>query len=197
MVRVRHGFTLIELLVVIAIIGVLVALLLPAVQKVREAANRISCANNLKQIGLGIHNYHDTNNAFPTAGTSWGDSSMPAGNTGFEDSPGPSFGHDNTPHGLKWQAGSWAYQILPFIEQQNLFNTLDVVTDSSGKPNIRPGQSSGSTSYTAADGFPVVSYMIEVSNGAAVGPIEATPVKTYYCPSRRAAALYNRYDGVQ
>jgi prepilin-type N-terminal cleavage/methylation domain-containing protein len=94
----RRGFTLIELLVVIAIIAILIALLLPAVQQAREAARRTQCRNNLKQMGLAMHNYHDTNLMFPPGG-------LRAGSYGT----------------------TWAVRMLPFIDQAPLYNKLDLV----------------------------------------------------------------------
>ena len=97
-----RGFTLVELLVVIAIIGVLVALLLPAVQAARESARRMQCQNHLKQIGLAFHNHHDTFNHLPTGGWGWD----------WVGDPDLGFGEGQT--------GGWTYNILPFIEQKNL-----------------------------------------------------------------------------
>lgn len=97
----RSGFTLIELLVVIAIIAILIALLVPAVQKVREAAARTQCTNNLKQMGLAFHNYHDVYKEFPANGWGWSWIGSPVMNG----SPG--------------QPGGWLYSILPYVEQEN------------------------------------------------------------------------------
>jgi prepilin-type N-terminal cleavage/methylation domain-containing protein len=102
--RTRRGFTLVELLVVIAIIGVLVALLLPAVQAAREAARRMSCSSNLKNIGLAMQNYHDVSQFFPIGVSN--------------DIPGAGNGSDGN-----W---TWPARLLPFLEQAGLYAQLNV-----------------------------------------------------------------------
>jgi prepilin-type N-terminal cleavage/methylation domain-containing protein/prepilin-type processing-associated H-X9-DG protein len=118
----RRGFTLIELLVVIAIIAILIALLLPAVQQAREAARRTQCKNNLKQYGLALANYHDTYGMYPLGGdTKWGWSDGGSG--------------------LGWQA-----RLLPYIDQQPLYNQLNFNWDASKNGG------NDATTLTLADG---------------------------------------------
>jgi prepilin-type N-terminal cleavage/methylation domain-containing protein/prepilin-type processing-associated H-X9-DG protein len=138
----RRAFTLIELLVVIAIIALLMALLLPAIQKVREAANKMRCGNNLKQIGVGAHNFYNDYKRFPNGGADWwhGITYDPSGNQTLQ-----------APN----QAAGWAFQILPYIEYDILWKTYS------------PGG----------------------EQWGAVGPISATPINIYFCPSRRAPAV--------
>jgi len=107
-VRKNRGFTLIELLVVIAIIAILIALLLPAVQQAREAARRSTCKNGLKQIGLALHNYHDTHRTFPPGAVWYGNGSAPEN------------GRD-----ANWGT-TWVVQVLPYMDQAPLYNNYNM-----------------------------------------------------------------------
>ena len=111
--RRNAGFTLVELLVVITIIGILIALLLPAVQAAREAARRLQCANNLKQLGLALHNYHQALGSFPT-GAAWAD--------------GPD------------TRASWHVLVLPYLEQQSLYERLDQTQSMYDGENLELGK---------------------------------------------------------
>jgi prepilin-type N-terminal cleavage/methylation domain-containing protein/prepilin-type processing-associated H-X9-DG protein len=155
--RARHGFTLIELLVVIAIIAILISLLLPAVQKVREAGTRISCANNLKQLGLACLNHHDTFGGLPPS-------------RDLLSYPGElaeliAGSADHEPDADEDVGATWAVYILPHIEQQNIYALWDFTPF--------PNKGSG---FGFGYGIP--------ANAQAAGAA-TTPVKTFFCPSRR------------
>ncbi|NLX97261.1 MAG: DUF1559 domain-containing protein [Rhodopirellula sp.] len=123
--RPDFGFTLVELLVVIAIIGVLIALLLPAVQAAREAARRMSCSNHLKQTGLALHNYHDVHQAFPV---------------GARHAQRNAIG---TTTGMSWWVG-----ILPYLEQSSLYDKLDQVSPNCGMAGVNTNNGSAASGIT-------------------------------------------------
>ncbi|MBI1249441.1 DUF1559 domain-containing protein [bacterium] len=178
----RRGFTLVELLVVIAIIGVLIALLLPAVQQAREAARRMQCSNNLKQLGLALHNYHDTYNYFPSRNMGTG---APL----------------NTIGGQRTRL-SGIMSMLPFIEQQALYNKLvrpgNIVPWNGAFANyalpalLCPSDAGGQTS-PAHSTFGIYNYVFcggDSLNGTAGGS-ESTPVSR---PSRGMFGSYKWYN---
>jgi prepilin-type N-terminal cleavage/methylation domain-containing protein/prepilin-type processing-associated H-X9-DG protein len=146
------AFTLIELLVVIAIIAVLLGLLLPAVQKVREAAARMQCSNNLKQIGLALHNYHGANERFPQA---YKPLAVPDPTV-----PSP---------GAGTYGASAFVLILPYLEQDNLYRRIDVTKGALSTVNMPPGNSAYSMPIKiflcpSAPGQPTADYSAELTN---------------------------------
>jgi prepilin-type N-terminal cleavage/methylation domain-containing protein len=160
--RRRSGFTLIELLVVIAIIGVLIALLLPAVQKIREAANRMSCTNNLKQIALGFHNCHDTYKKLPPIAGPFPDKTA----NGYLYDP-TNVAFNGLPHGQRGVGNPFQF-LLPFVEQDNVSRQMFTYTpDTSGATN--DGISGAPLGWNDA------------------GNTYSIPVKTFICPSDPSA----------
>lgn len=162
----KKGFTLVELLVVIAIIGILVGLLLPAVQAAREAARRMQCSNNLKQIGLGILNYESAHKSLPPGSGFYGGPRTRAA------SPNERF------EGNLWNRGSILVRILPFVEEQNLYNQF------------------------GSDRFPTDNARLPDSSNPNGGDLmRGLRIDTYLCPSDRnpgrAAEINGRVSRIQ
>ncbi len=161
----RRGLTLIELLVVIAIIAVLIGLLLPAVQKVREAAARIQCQNNLKQIGLALHNYHDANGHLPPGYTFVPPDPVTTGGKGPAwDRLPPGFYLDPTDPG--W---GWAAYLLPYLEQDPLYRRFDLAK-SLTSPSLIGSTDLPLAAYTCPADRETGRYQVLNWSGDLVGP---------------------------
>jgi len=156
-----HGFTLIELLVVIAIIAILVALLLPAVQQARESARRTQCKNNLKQLGIALHNYHDTHTVFPFA------TANPGGNYATE---------ANMPVRTNFTG---YLMLLPFIDQSALYSQFNF--------NAATGLYQGSANCGTTGTIPLAGTQTEINENIRLG---ATRIPAFLCPSDTSPATF-------
>jgi prepilin-type N-terminal cleavage/methylation domain-containing protein len=152
----RTAFTLVELLVALAIIGVLISLLLPAVQKIRDLAGRIKCANNLRQIGLALHNYNDSMGQFPPGLQGW-------------QSPWEKPPNQNGTH-IFW---SWLAELLPYVEQDNLYKQADLWSH----------QSDRDPDYTTFYWIPFGDYWTGWQNTGTTNPVVGTIIDIYLCPA--------------
>jgi len=167
--RKRRGFTLIELLVVIAIIAILIALLLPAIQRAREAANKTSCQNNLKNIGLALHNYHDTHKILPPGQINAYFDADSIGRYALPDEA------KNQNLGGARHGSSWMVQILPQMDQTTTYEQWNF------NFNV---WNNGTLNQTSLDG-----------NGNSTSPA-LTEIKLFYCPSRRKTMTYTATERV-
>ncbi|MGM0489477.1 MAG: DUF1559 domain-containing protein [Planctomycetota bacterium] len=194
----QRGFTLVELLVVIAIIGVLIALLLPAVQAARESARRMSCQNNAKQIGLAMHNYHDVHDMFPKI--IWGYPDRPEYEIGYLPEP--------CHH-------TWLTSLLPYLEQQPLHDQIDFDLPAWGQPHVGtllsvfrcPSDAAFSsvsethdvawTNYAGSEGYQwwPTSHVTPTGNWAKHGFHKEADVSGLFAPGKKWRKLPNITDG--
>jgi prepilin-type N-terminal cleavage/methylation domain-containing protein len=183
--RKRRGFTLIELLVVIAIIAILIALLVPAVQKVREAAARTQSTNNLKQIALAVHSFHDTHRRIPFNGINAGVQYIPT------DSTIPYYG---TATSSVSSSGSWLFQILPYCDQGPMFQTAAATPANTGIQTFMcPGRGRQVFCETGPWSDYAINAILNATKATAVDPVVAgaayTPTTVFHAADSKLSLL--------